>query len=89
MLAMETTLTKWLDAKRGRAAALAVQLGIREVNLARWRAVGIVPAQRCADVERITGIPCESLNPRIEWRRVRERGWPGGRPVIVAIKERT
>jgi DNA-binding transcriptional regulator YdaS (Cro superfamily) len=66
---------------RGVNAALARGLGVRSPSVSRWIAQGCFPAARCAEAERITGVPAETLNTRVRWFRVVEPGWPNGKPV--------
>jgi DNA-binding transcriptional regulator YdaS (Cro superfamily) len=44
--------------------ALARRLGIGKASLCKWEK-GRVPAERCPDVEKITGIPRSLLRPDI------------------------
>ncbi len=45
-------------------AALAKAVGVNRSTVLRW-ACGLVPAERVAAVERLTGIPRETLRPDI------------------------
>lgn len=62
------------------ASKLAEHFGIHRVNVTAWKRNGVVPAFRCAEVERITGVRAESLNPSVRWHRVKRAGWPDGMP---------
>jgi DNA-binding transcriptional regulator YdaS (Cro superfamily) len=55
-------LIAWLDGERGRRVFLAAQLHIGPSALSQWSQV---PAERCLDVERITGISRHELRPDI------------------------
>lgn len=46
----------------GGLTALARGLGIKPQSLVKWARV---PAERCLDVERLTGVPRETLRPDI------------------------
>ena len=32
----------------------------------------VIPARFCPTIEKVTGIPCETLNPGVEWSVLRE-----------------
>ena len=32
----------------------------------------VIPARFCPTIEKVTGIPCETLNPQVEWSVLRE-----------------
>jgi DNA-binding transcriptional regulator YdaS (Cro superfamily) len=70
-----------LFSKRGDIADLAARLNINRVSVHAWAKKGAVPPARCAEVERLTGIPAEELNRSVKWFRVVEPGWPNGKPV--------
>lgn len=46
----------------GGPTALARELGISHASVSGWK---LVPAERCADVERITGVGRTSLRPDV------------------------
>lgn len=50
-------------AQAGGVNALADALGISHVAVVRWRHRGQVPATRCHDVSKITGIALHVLRP--------------------------
>ena len=54
------TLLEYLDAEHGRRKALAAALNVTPGAISQWDRV---PAERVIDVERLTGIPRESLRP--------------------------
>lgn len=64
MLAMSNDLGSLLSERNMRRIDLAVALGVDKSLVTRW-AQGRVPAERVADVERVTGIPREKLRPDI------------------------
>lgn len=55
-------LLAWMDAERGRRVRLAAELGIGPSALSQWPKV---PAERCIDVERVTGVSRHDLRPDI------------------------
>lgn len=60
---------------RGAAAQLARALGVSSVIVSHW-VTGVKPvsAERCLDIERVTGgaVRCEELRPDIAWSVLRE-----------------
>ena len=67
----------------------ALELGLHEQYLyqvlTRRRQL---PGDKCPDVERVLGIPCEQLRPDIRWHRVADAAWlwhPAGRPCIDLV----
>lgn len=54
----------------GGRPALADGLGVSIQVLNNWRSRG-VPAERCPDVERLSGVRCELLRPDINWSVLR------------------
>ena len=55
-------LISWLNEVRGRRVELASALGIGPSALSQWPKV---PADRCLEVERVTGISRHDLRPDI------------------------
>lgn len=51
--------------------ALGKKLGVSKAVIWNWVDRGIVPADRCPDVERATGVRCEELNPGVDWAVLR------------------
>lgn len=43
---------------------LAPKFKVNKTTLSRWE-TGQVPAERCHDVEEVTGIPCHDLRPDV------------------------
>ena len=56
--------------KAGGASALAVSLGVTPQVVTNWVKRG-VPAERCPDIERLTGVMCEELRPDVNWGYLR------------------
>lgn len=70
----------------GGGTALARMLGVRQSVVSMWetrmrRGTGgcVVPAEMCPSIEKITGVPCEQLNPGVEWGVLRRKKPPGKR----------
>lgn len=57
--------------KMGSLAALARHFGLTRGAVNHWKHVG-VPAEHCPEIERLTGIPCEALNPKVNWAVLRQ-----------------
>lgn len=51
--------------KMGSQQALADALGIRSPSITEWKQRGRVPAERCAAIESVAGIPRHELRPDI------------------------
>jgi DNA-binding transcriptional regulator YdaS (Cro superfamily) len=49
---------------------LAKICNISKSAVGQWG--NVIPARFCPTIERVTGIPCETLNPSVEWRVLRE-----------------
>lgn len=75
----------------GGLTAVARMTGVRVPSVSGWVERGI-PAERCADLERLSGarVVCEDMRPDLRWVRVRDKAWPHpkGRPCVdVAAPE--
>ncbi len=57
----------------GGQAALGYKIGASRAVIWNWLSRGIVPAERCPDVELVTGVRCEELNPSVNWGVLRRR----------------
>ena len=70
----------------GSQSALAGKLGVTQPTVSEWlRGERQVPVDRCTDIERETGVPCEELRSDITWHRVPDKSWPWhpkGRPLV-------
>lgn len=56
----------------GTQAALAKALGINTTNISQWRKSGsVVPAHHCLEIEKLTGVQSELLNPSVNWEYIR------------------
>lgn len=66
----------------GGPTAVARTLGIKAPSVIGWG--DRIPAERCPDIERAFGKPCEQLRPDVRWQRVPDPAWPhpDGRPCI-------
>jgi DNA-binding transcriptional regulator YdaS (Cro superfamily) len=62
---MDTPLAALWDAinKIGGQIKLADEIGIAPPSITGWILRGRAPVKRCAEIERITGIPCYRLRP--------------------------
>lgn len=49
----------------------AEELGVTQSAIYNWSAQGYVPAERCPTIEKLVGVRCELLNPKVEWRVLR------------------
>ena len=54
-----------------RAVKLAQWLGVTPQAITHWKNKGVIPKAYCTQIEKATGIPCERLNPTINWSYVR------------------
>ncbi len=61
-------LAEWLDAKPGRATAMAAHLGITPAAISHWRASGSVPARHIARIRAFTRgrVSVADLLPEVE-----------------------
>lgn len=65
-------------AKFDSLAAMARALGLSGYQVIQeWRRQCRVPAEHCPQVERMTGVPCEELNSKVDWTYVRNAKSPG------------
>ena len=56
----------------GNATRLAKALGVSVQAVCFWRdGKRGIPAERCPDIERETGVPCEDLRPDVDWSVLR------------------
>lgn len=55
-------LRAYLDSERGRRRWIAREMGISPSALSMWKRV---PIERCADIERLTGISKVELRPDV------------------------
>jgi len=51
-------------------AEIARECKITKPAVQQWKTH--IPARFCPTIERLTGIPCETLNPQVEWSVLRE-----------------
>lgn len=64
---METPLDKAIRLAGG-VTRLAERLDAVQGTVSNWRQRGI-PLERCADIERATGVRCEELRGDVDWVR--------------------
>jgi DNA-binding transcriptional regulator YdaS (Cro superfamily) len=55
----------------GGVGALAARIGVAPSAPSMWRKRGNVPAEHCPAIERETGVRCERLNDRADWKVLR------------------
>lgn len=56
----------------GVRALLGSELGVSTQAITNWKA-GRIPADRCPDIEALTGIKCEELRPDVNWAVLRKK----------------
>jgi DNA-binding transcriptional regulator YdaS (Cro superfamily) len=56
------------------AELLSARIGrpVAKSSVSQWKR-GRVPAERCPDIEAITGIRCEELRPDVDWSVLRKQ----------------
>jgi DNA-binding transcriptional regulator YdaS (Cro superfamily) len=58
----------------GGATKLALSLGVTTQAVCFWRdGKRSFPAERCPDVEALTGVSCEELRPDVNWAVLRNK----------------
>lgn len=59
--------------KAGGITKLAELLGegTKSQTISNWMTRG-VPLERCVLIQKVTGVPCEDLNPEIDWKTIRD-----------------
>lgn len=70
-------LSQYFAAERGNQARLSKALDVPAPLLSAWasenpKTARQVPAERCPDIERETGIRCEALRPDVNWKVLRK-----------------
>ena len=53
----------------GGISAMASNFKLTPWAVSKWR--NRVPAERCPDIERMTGVRCEDLRPDVDWAFLR------------------
>ena len=46
-------------------------LGVSKGVVFQWRLRGQVPAEYCPSIEKLTGVLCEELNSKVDWKYLR------------------
>jgi len=61
--------------RAGGVAAVASHFGISPVSVYEWIKRGMVPAEKCPEIEKLSGgaALCEDMNDRVDWGYVRSR----------------
>ncbi|MBY0455241.1 MAG: helix-turn-helix domain-containing protein [Burkholderiaceae bacterium] len=58
--------------KAGGLAAFSAGIGAPSSGAVKqWRISGSIPADYCPAIERITGVVCERLRPKVDWGYLR------------------
>ncbi len=58
----------------GSQAKLAKHLGLTSSNISQWRiSKKGVPERHCQEIENLTGVKCEMLNPTLNWKYLRKK----------------
>lgn len=68
---MEKSLLDRIAEGFGGITRAAEELGVTQSAIYNWSAQGYVPAERCPTIEKLVGVRCELLNPKVEWRVLR------------------
>lgn len=86
------TLDEYLKQERGRAAAVARDIGVPQSTMSNWTADEAesrrpIPVSRRPDLERATqgAVPCEEMGDDVAWARIPDPEWkwhPEGRPLV-------
>lgn len=65
--------TKDVIKRAGGAQKVAESLGIHRQSVYGWIRSGRIPAERCPDIERLSGglVLCEQMRPDVNWRHLR------------------
>jgi len=53
--------------------AIAAKFGVSQQAITNWLARDSIPAEKCPDIEQLTGIRCEDLRPDINWDVLRQK----------------
>lgn len=58
----------------GSPSRLAAAVGgdVRRQHVEHWLKAGRVPMGKCAEVTKVSGIPCADLNDRVNWDSLRD-----------------
>lgn len=69
---MKTQVKEAIE-KAGGAAAVASHFGISPVSVYEWIKRGLVPADRCPEIEKFSNgaARCEALNDDVDWSYLR------------------
>lgn len=69
---MKTNVKEAIE-RAGGATAVASHFGIRPVSVYEWIKRGLVPADRCPEIEKFSNgaARCEELNGEVDWQFLR------------------
>lgn len=63
-------------AKAGGRKKVQQSLKVTKATLSDWKRWGYVPAPRCGDLEKLSGVSRRKLNPHFDWGPARVRAEP-------------
>lgn len=65
--------TKEIIAKAGGVRSVSLELKINRQSVYDWIRAGRIPAERCIDLERLSGgnVRCEQMRPDVDWAYLR------------------
>jgi len=75
-------LSDYIQAERGRSAALAAALKVPPESVSNWKSgARPIPLDRCVAIEKETQgeVTVEEMRPDVAWHRIDDAGWPAGR----------
>jgi len=77
---MNTQIKEALD-RAGGVAAVAAHFQISPVSVYEWIKRGLVPAEKCPEIEKLSGgtARCEDMNCRVDWAYLRAPSLPAAR----------
>jgi len=78
---MNTQIKEALD-RAGGVAAVAAHFQISPVSVYEWIKRGLVPAEKCPEIEKLSGgaARCEEMNCRVDWGYLRTPASPTSQP---------
>lgn len=74
---MNTHIKEALE-RAGGVAVVASHFGISPVSVYEWIKRGLVPADKCPEIEKLSGgaARCEDMNSRVDWGYLRAQPGP-------------
>lgn len=82
---MNTQIKEALD-RAGGVAAVAAHFQISPVSVYEWIKRGLVPAEKCPEIEKLSGgmARCEEMNGRVDWGYLRAPSLPAACEQVIA-----